>query len=300
MHADRPRLMVTGASGLLGHAICRMAADAWTVFAIYRHHVPQLPDISAIESDLNDPRHHHDLLRRIRPHAVIHAAANADVNACQNDPHGSEFINARVPARLAGLCARAGITYVFTSTDLVFNGRQAPYDEDAPVSPICVYGEQKARAEKAVLDACPGALVCRMPLLFGAGPYAGRHFSGHMLRAIRNGDTLRLFVDEYRTPVDSDSAADGILTLLGRAQGLVHLGGRQRMSRYDLGVALARHLHIPAEMIRPVRIDDVRMAAPRAADCSLVSHKAYALGYRPASLEVGLGRLVRRFDRIDT
>lgn len=300
MHSDRPRLMVTGASGLLGHAICRMAADPWTVFAVYRRHVPQLPGMTTIQSDLNDPQHHEDLMRRIRPHAVIHAAANADVNACQNDPRASEFINARVPARLAGLCARSGIAFVFTSTDLVFDGGRAPYAEDAPVGPICVYGEQKARAERAVLDDYPDALVCRLPLLFGAGPYAKRHFSGHMLRAIRNGDALRLFVDEYRTPVDSDSAAHGILTLLGRAQGVVHLGGRKRVSRFDLGVALARHLNIAPTMIQPVSIDDVRMAAPRAADCSLVSDKAYALGYRPASLEAGLRRFVRRFDRIDT
>jgi dTDP-4-dehydrorhamnose reductase len=300
MNAARSRLMVTGASGLLGHAICRMAADAWTVFAVYRRHVPQLPDIAAVQSDLNDPRQHHDLLQRIRPHAVIHAAANADVNACQNDPGASEFINVRVPARLAGLCARAGIAFAFTSTDLVFDGRQAPYDEHARVSPICVYGEQKACAERAVLDHYPGALVCRMPLMFGAAPYAARHFSGHMLRAIRSGDALRLFVDEYRTPVDCDSAAHGILTLLGRARGIVHLGGRKRVSRFELGVALARHLGIAPAMIRPLRIDDVRMAAPRAADCSLVSDKAYALGYRPASLEVGLRRFVHRFDRIDT
>jgi dTDP-4-dehydrorhamnose reductase len=148
-----------------------------------------------------------------------------------------------------------------------------------------------------VLSHCSNALVCRLPLMFGVGPYAGHHFGVQMLNAIRGGETLNLFEDEFRTPVDIDSAAHGMLALLGQAKGMFHLGGHTRVSRYELGLALAGELGIEPSMIRPVSIRRMKLAVARAADCSLVSQKAYDAGYRPASLKRGLQRFVRRFDQ---
>ena len=297
MVSEKPRLMITGASGLLGHALCRAARNRWTVYGVYRRHKPRVAGLHMIQADLRNRQCHRDLLKAIRPRAVIHAAANADVVACEKNPQVCDTINRQVPARLARLCDQAGIAYLFTSTDLVFDGRQAPYDETAPPRPICVYGEHKARAEAEVLSHCSNALVCRLPLMFGAGPYSGHHFGVQMLHAIRGGKTLNLFEDELRTPVDIDSAAHGIITLLGQAKGLFHLGGYTRVSRYELGLALARQLGIEPSMIRPVSIRQMKLAVARAADCSLVSQKAYAAGYRPASLTRGLQRFVHRFDQ---
>lgn len=296
MVSEKPRLMITGASGLLGHALCRAARKRWTVYGVYRRHKPRVAGLHMIQADLRHRHCHGDLLQTIRPQAVIHAAANADVVACEKNPQGCDDINRQVPVRLARLCDRAGIAYLFTSTDLVFDGRQAPYDESAPIRPICVYGRQKAGAEAEVLSHCANALVCRLPLMFGAGPYSGHHFGVQMLNAIRRSETLNLFEDEFRTPVDIDSGAHGMLTLLGQAKGMFHLGGYTRVSRYGLGLALARQLGIEPSMIRPVSIRRMKLAVARAADCSLVSQKAYDAGYRPASLEKGLQRFVRRFD----
>ena len=289
--------MITGASGLLGHALCRAARNRHTVYGVYRRHKPRVAGLHMIQADLRNRQCLSDLITTIGPRAVIHAAANADVVACEKKPQVGDTINRQVPVRLAGLCDRAGIAYLFTSTDLVFDGRQAPYDESAPPRPICVYGEQKVRAEAGVLSHCANALVCRLPLMFGVGPYSGRHFGVQMLNAIRRGETLNLFEDELRTPVDIDSAAHGILTLLGKVKGIFHLGGYTRVSRYELGLALARQLGIEPDMIRPVSIHQMKLAVARAADCSLDSQKAYDAGYRPASLKIGLQRFVRRFDQ---
>jgi dTDP-4-dehydrorhamnose reductase len=149
-----------------------------------------------------------------------------------------------------------------------------------------------------VLNHCSNALVCRLPLMFGAGPYSAHHFGVQMLNAMRRNEALNLFVDEFRTPVDIDSAAHGMLTLLGRAKGLFHLGGRTRISRYELGLVMARQLGVEPNMIRPVHIRQIKLTVARAADCSLVSQKAYNAGYRPASLTRGVRRFVRRLDQL--
>ncbi len=297
LNTEKPKLLITGASGMLGHFLCRLAVAQWSVFGVYRRHKPGLQGITPVQADLTDEGLIRELVSDIRPHAVIHAAANSRVMDCEARPRETTPINADVPVRLAEHCADLDIFYLFTSTDLVFDGRLAPYDEQSAVKPVCVYGEQKARAEEAVLRAYPKALVCRMPLMFGLAPHAS-NFTMRMLSAIQQRQTLNLLTDEFRTPVDNQSAAQGILTVLGRTRGLLHLGGRLQISRYDLGILMAEHLQIDPVMIQPTTIDALSLPVARAPDCTLDSRRAYDLGYDPAGLSTAMQRVVDRFNAI--
>ncbi len=292
--AQKPKLLVTGASGFLGHALCAAARRHWSVAAVYRRQRPRLPGITPIQADLADPAALPELIDRLQPRAAIHAAAAAQVGACQADPLGTETINVTVPARLAELCAAREIDLVFTSTDLVFDGRCAPYDENSPPAPFCVYSDQKGRAEAAVLAHHPRALVARLPLLFGLAPNAQSNFGLRMLAAIRHNQPIELFVDEFRTPVDTASAARGVLAFVGKVHGPLHLGGRTRLSRYDLGCRMAGALGLAPTMLRPVSRAAVALPYGRAPDCSLDSRRAYGLGYDPTPLDAALRRMVTR------
>ncbi len=294
-HHGKPTLLITGASGFLGYPLMLLARQQWAVTAVFRRRRPQIENVTTIQADLTDDAQLDDIFQSIRPHAIIHAAAVAQVGACQADPHGTEAINVLVPQRLAQKCASLGIDFLFTSSDLVFDGRQAPYDETAVTNPLSVYADQKIRAESNVLRCYPKALVCRLPLMFGPAPDAQENFTAQMLTNMVAQRELTLFVDEYRTPVDSESAARGMLALLGRAQGLLHLGGRTRVSRCDLGMMMADALAIAPTMIRTVGIADLNLSPPRSADCSLISRRAYAMGYDPAPLKQAVQRTVEQF-----
>lgn len=296
----KPRLLITGAGGYLGYALCRAARRQWSVTALYRKRKPAVAGVCCIQTDLTDLIGMEGLMRRLAPHAVIHAAAEARVGVCQQQPAQAEAINIQVPARLAELCERCGIHLTFTSTDLVFDGRQAPYDETAAPDPVCVYGVQKARAEDAVRTRCRRALVCRLPLLIGLAPppHGHDHFTRHMVTAIAHGHPVNLFVDEFRTPVDIHSAAQGLLALTGRTRGVMHLGGRSRISRYDLGLMVAERMPAPTTAIHPVAIDEVPLPYQRAPDCSLDSRRAYMLGYDPMPLPAAVDRMVADWRRM--
>lgn len=297
--ADRlPRLLITGASGFLGDHLGRRARANWQTYGLWRRHRLDVAGVTPIPFDLaaGDSDALAGLLHDVRPDAVIHAAACSRPDDCESRPEAARRVNVAATEALARACHRRSIPFVFTSTDMVFDGRQAPYDEGSPVCPISAYGRQKAAAERIVRRHCPRALICRLPLLIGGTAEKGRTFSAVIIESLIQGRPLNLFVDEFRTPVDGGSAAAGILMLVGRTEGVVHLGGRTRISRYQMGCRLAGRLGCDPALIRPVALNQIETASPRPPDLSLDSRRAYAMGYAPMDLDACLDRMAAEAD----
>ncbi|WP_448597274.1 SDR family oxidoreductase [Thermoleptolyngbya sp.] len=276
-------LLITGISGFLGWHLYQATRASWTVYGTYQTRPVSFADANVRSLDLTDFAALKQAFADIRPDAVIHTAALSQPNVCQTQPDLSRRINVLASLDLAGLCADAGIPFVFTSTDLVFDGHHAPYREADPVCPVSLYGEQKAEAEAGILSRYPNAAVCRMPLMFGHAPTAPS-FLQPFLQKLRDGETLRLFTDEFRTPISGRDAAKGLLLALEKVQGLVHLGGPERLSRYDFGLLMARAFDLSTDAICPCKQADVPMPAPRPPDVSMDSSYAFSLGYAPGGV----------------
>ena len=284
MPPSRKKLLITGASGFLGWNLVQQASRDWQVFGTTFSQTLDASGFAPEQIDLRDFEALKQFFHRIAPDAVIHTAAVTDPNVCQVHRQESHQLNVTASANLAGLCSDRKIPFVFTSTDLVFDGKHAPYAEQDPVSPLSVYGEQKVAAETEILRRHPGAAICRLPLMFGdPGPVA-RSFLQPMLRNLSEGRILTLFTDEYRSPTSGASAARGLLMALKSGSGVLHLGGSERVSRYDFGLLVARVFGLNLDKINPCRQSDVKMPAPRPADVSLDSAKAFQLGFSPLSL----------------
>ena len=284
------KLLVTGASGFLGWNLCTRAKQEWEVYGTYFSKAIEIPDVTLVKADLRDFQEIKRLFQEIQPAGVIHTAAQSNPNFCQTYPDEAHPINVTASCNLAGLSADYSIPCVFTSTDLVFDGFNAPYRETDSVCPVSHYGEQKVMAEQGMLERYPRVAVCRMPLMFGLANGANS-FIQPFIKVLREGKELSLFTDEFRTPVSGQTAADGLLLALEKVEGLLHLGGKERISRYEFGRLLADVLELPQKRLKTCQQKDVPMAAPRPADVSLDSSKAFALGYKPLSLREELEAL---------
>jgi dTDP-4-dehydrorhamnose reductase len=277
------KLLITGASGFLGWHLCQLAQPEWNVYGTYSICAVNIPDTTLLKLDLTKFEQLQETFYTLQPDAVIHAAAMSQPNQCQDHPERSHQINVTSAWNLAGLCADLNIPFAFTSSELVFDGQNPPYRESDPVCPINLYGEQKVAAENGILERYPDAIICRMPLMFGAVPHA-QSFIQPFIERIRTGQVLNLFTDEIRTPVSGTSAAKGILLALNKAKGLLHLGGPDRLSRYEMGLMLVEVLQLSNANLNPCKQADVPMSAPRAKDVSMDSSLAVSLGYRPAPM----------------
>ncbi|BAY98420.1 dTDP-4-dehydrorhamnose reductase [Tolypothrix tenuis PCC 7101] len=285
------KLLITGASGFLGWHICQLAKPEWEVHGTYFTNSLEIPGIKTLKVNLTDFQELKQIFNDIKPAAVIHTAALSQPNFCQNHPQESSAINVTASCNIAGLCADYAIPCAFTSTDLVFDGLNAPYKETDSVSPLSIYGEQKVQAETGMLERYPHTAICRMPLMFGMATPTAKSFIQPFIETLQAGKELSLFIDEFRTPVSGKTAARGLLLALEKVQGLIHLGGKERISRYDFMRQLVEVFKIPNAQLKGCRQEDIKMAAPRPKDVSLNSYKALTLGYQPLSIKEELAAL---------
>lgn len=282
------RLLVTGASGFLGWHLCRAAQATWQVEGTYHRHTPPLPGVALHSIDFTDPDALKTWLNALAPDAVIHTAALSQPNRCEQAPDLSHRLNVEATRVLAQYCGERPIPFVFTSTDQVFDGQAAPYSEASPPSPISVYGRHRVEAEALIQAQHPTAAICRLPLLYGPPSPTAECFLQGFVRTLKAGQPLHLFTDEFRTPAYVEDAAAGLLLALENAQGLLHLSGPERLSRYDFGLQMAKAFGLDKGLILPSKQADVTMPAARPADVSSNSQRAYGLGYRPRGVLAGL------------
>lgn len=276
----KKKLLLTGASGFLGYHLLRLAT-AYDVYAVYNTHAGFYEGATWVNCNLVNYIETGNLFDDIEPDLVLHAAAISDANYCQQQKEAAFAINVDATINLAGICSDFQIPFVFTSTDLVFDGTRGNYSETDEVNPLNAYGEQKVKAEKEVQRIYPPALVARLPLLFGVPAASSGNYLHKLLQQLRSGEAATLFTDEYRSAGGARSVAKGLLQLAGAVSGTVHVAGPQRLSRYDFGMLVAGYFGLDKQLLKAGSQKEVKMAAPRPADVSLNIEKAVALGYNP-------------------
>jgi dTDP-4-dehydrorhamnose reductase len=284
------RVLVTGAGGRLGGRLAALLDErGFNVVAAHRRSPPP-PGLSGPVIDLGGASAVEALLEATRPDAVVHAAVLGRADRCEEDPEQAEAVNARLPGLLARACRARGVRLVALSTDLVLDGRRSFSVEASALRPLSVYGQTKLRGEEAVLDAFPAAAVLRVALVVGRGHGPSPTASEAVAWALSGGGRPRLFVDEFRTPIDPESVAEGLCRLLrSGGTGRYHLGGLERLSRLELGRRVARILGLPEAGIEPGRQADHVGPEARPPDTSLDSSRARAeLGWSSRPLDQAL------------
>ena len=208
------RVLITGAAGLLGRHLSVAAPPATQILRTWRH-TPLEPDPARADHqvDLADGGAVSRLMDEIRPDLVIHTAYDK-----------VDLDNGVVAAtrHVAEGCARTGAALVHLSSDVVFDGEHAPYDEDHPLCPISAYGMAKARAEADVRTTVPEAAIVRTSLLCSLDP--PDPVTAWVIDALRSGDPVTLFTDEVRCPARVDDLAVRIWDLAARPRHRGQLG----------------------------------------------------------------------------
>lgn len=153
---EKNRLLVLGASGMLGNAVLRwFAQDAnYQVFGSVRSlasvkalqaQAPQAQFVAGIDVESLDSLTR--LFAQVRPDVVVNCIGVVKQLAEADDPLMAIPINALLPHRLARLAQVAGARLVHVSTDCVFSGKKGGYLESDPSDAYDLYGRSKLMGE---------------------------------------------------------------------------------------------------------------------------------------------------------
>lgn len=260
------RAVILGGGGMLAHDVARrFGADA---VPVPRSEV-DLVDRAALDRAVADA----DL--------VVNCAAFTDVDGAEADPEAAFAVNATGAGNAASAAAAAGAGFVQVSTDYVFDGRAtSPYDEDAPLRPLGVYGASKAEGEERVRTAHPAALVVRTAWLYGA---AGRCFPRTILGLAHVRPTLSVVEDQTGQPTWTVDVADAIARLVeARAPGGVyHATNSGSTTWYEFARAIFEESGLDPARVEPGPSAALSRPAPRPA-FSVLGHVAWRrIGLHP-------------------
>jgi len=283
------RILITGASGLLGLNLCLQKWQTHSLIGVDRGKLNGTP-FETFRADLTQPGTVARMIETLRPEAVIHTAANANLEACQTDPQGALYLNAVIPGQVAEACAKHDIRLVHISTDAVFDGSQvAEYTESAAPNPLSIYAHTKLADEEQVLSAYPRAIVARVNF-FGWSLSGTRSLSEFFFNKLSAGQQCNGFTDIFFCPLFvGDLAETLVLMLEENLSGLYHVVGSEALSKYDFGQRIARQFGFDPGLVVPRSVEDSGLTAPRSHNLSLSIHKLSTdLGVEIPSVSTGI------------
>ncbi len=240
--AVRP-LVITGATGTLGHAFARLCAERGIPYRLLNRQESDITDVAAVER----------VLDALHPWALINAAGYACMHQAESDPETCRRVNTTGPAILAKACGKRGIALLNFSSDRVFDGRKSnPYVESDPVTPACVYGRSKAEAERKVLQLHPEALVVRAGAFFGS--WDAVNPLTRSLAQLQTGEPVLVSDDHVHSPTYLPDLVHTCLDLLVDGEkGIWHLASPGEITWAGLLKGAAELLGLETALIRKAK-----------------------------------------------
>jgi dTDP-4-dehydrorhamnose reductase len=293
-------LLVTGTHGLLGQYLIRICS-AWPGPVVFTGRGPcRIPEAWMrgciyAEMDITDPRAIDAVFGRYAPDAVIHAAAEAQPDACELDKGMADLFNTRATEMLLEASGRTNACFVYLSTDFIFDGDGGPYSEESTPSPVNHYGVTKLRSEERVrLYAGPWAVV-RTALVYGLTlPGTRSNIVTWVWGELDKQRPIRVVGDQVRTPTYAADLADVVLRIARQgATGVWHVSGKDVLTPYDIALVVADRMGYDKGLITRVDASSFTQPAVRPLRTPFDISKARALlNYVPLGFEEAVGKVL--------
>ena len=269
------KLLITGASGLLGTKLCETALrNKHEVYSAYSQHKPVYG--TPVELNILNLKDQQRVLEKTKPEAVIHSAALTNVDKCELEKELAWKTNFEATAHLAQLCKERGVFLIYVSTDYVFDGKKGMYKENDKPAPINYYGVTKLEGEQVVKKSDAEYCVARTSVIYGTIPAAGKtNFALWLLDRLKRKQETKITTDQWNSPTLNTSLAQMILEILERKlTGTFHLAGATRLSRYEFARLLAETFQLNPSPLIPTLSKEISWVANRPRDSSLDTEKA--------------------------
>lgn len=290
MNTRKRRLLVTGASGLLGNKIVELTKNGYTVIPL---HKTKPLHSNSLKLDITNTIEVLNLFHKLKPDVAIHTASETNVDKCETEKDQAWEINVEGTRNIAEACQKSGAKLLYISTDYVFNGKKGNYNEEDEPNPINYYGITKLEGEKQITSHCRNHVILRTSVLYGWHPWK-QNFVTWIINTLKQNKELTVVEDHYNTPTLADNLAEMALEAVQKdLRGLYHASGSQRISRYEFAKQTAKIFNLDQNLVKPIKMSQLTAwVAKRPKDSSLNTDKIQKqLKTKPLNITDGLNRM---------
>lgn len=222
MVIDLNRILVTGSGGMLG---------SYVNFGLK----------TASETlDVTDFKKIQLFCRKEKPTAILHLAAQTDLELCEKDFGGAYMVNSVGAYHLARVAKELGIKLIYISTVGIFDGEKVtPYTENDEGNPQNYYGHSKYLGELAVRSMLDDYLILRLSWVFGGGPTKDKKFVSKIIKQLGKSE-ISVADDVFGSPTYAKDIILVLKKLLNEdAKGIVNIANTGVCSRYDCALKIS-------------------------------------------------------------
>ena len=290
------KVLITGGSGLLGQYLNLSVSQKFNIHTIYKNNPGNCKEFSSSRIDILNENELRILFQEFKPEVVIHTAAITNPVPKANQSTKEYFeTNVKATNNIALLCERYLSKLIYISTDLVYAGYRGSFlKEDAKLIPATLYAETKLVGEMKVKESTDNYLILRTALLYGFGLNHSRSHFHFMYEELKNNRLVKLFADQFRTPISLNDASRIIahLTEMDLKGETINLGGMERVSRYELGEILCSLAGFDNNRLQKITMDEIPNY-PKVEDVSLNIETLLSLELKPRTIEENIREIIR-------
>lgn len=291
----RKNVLITGSNGMLGKDMVRIftSKNLYNVYGLNRTEKKQF-DIKEYVCDLTDFRMTREVLEEINPDIIINCAANINLDSCEKDRESSYKINAEVAGMLASY-KPLETKYIYFSTDSVFDGISENYKEDDETNPLNYYAYTKLEGERLSLEQNPNSIVIRTNI-YGFNIPGRNSLVEWALNSLKANNEISGFKDVYFNPLYTKQLAEVSYRLIkSNFKGLINVGCKQKLSKYDFLVKLSNQFGINPNLIRSTSVDSMNFNSKRPKNTTLNTEKVQNLISINPNIDDGIQELYQDY-----
>jgi dTDP-4-dehydrorhamnose reductase len=294
------RIFITGGSGLFGQHLNMVLSKEHEILTQYNTNPGNCLQYKSVQADITDYNKIEALLVEFKPEIILHTAAVSSVQIAEKLPSKFVFeVNVNATAKLAELSSALNAKLFYSSTDLVYAGyRGSMLKEDGKLIPASFYAEAKLMGEEKIRAISDDYIILRTGLLYGFGLYGSINHFNHIFQNLQQRKPVKLFYDQYRTPLSLWEASRTMNKLLKLSikNEIINFGGKEKVSRLELGERLCKIAGLDSSLLQRISMYDV-LNVPDAADVSMNTDKLQSLGITLKSVDESLIEIMKRYDQ---
>ena len=277
------KIIITGANGMLGNALCKAYHERHKVYAFHRDQKCYVPCIDDYSLDLISEKYLKRIFDSINPDLVIHCASLINLDLCEKDKRFAYETNVLVTENIVKACLK-NAKLIYISTDQVYGNVNENIESNINLKPINYYGKTKLLGEEKVKKFHTNPIIIRTNI-FGCSVKPNRVSSAEWIyNSIKKREKITLFTDYFFSPIYTKYLADIIMQLVNKDfSGIINVGSPKPCSKYEFGTRLANELNIINKYLTKGLINDHNFLTPRSKDLSINTKKLLSLGINAPS-----------------